>query len=245
MKKLIKLMHEAGKIALDSQKVMTVSHKADTSIVTNGDLAVSKFLEKKLKKLYPDYDIFSEENCSNIPKSKKVIIIDPIDGTESYSRKEDTWSILVGFLDDMVPVGGVIYQPTLDLLYYGFKGEGAHKISKNEVQKLTASGTGTIKGIQSFKDYGESEYLTRLGIEDVQFMYSAALKIMKVAEGEIDAYPNFRNQCSLWDLVAPTAILEEAGGRISYRHEIAATFNDPRVKSDFCAFGIRLKDERL
>ena len=96
MKKLINLIRKAGKIALESQKEMTVANKADTSIVTNGDLAVSKFLERELKKLYPDHDVFSEENCSNIPKSSKVIIIDPIDGTESYSRREDTWSILVG-----------------------------------------------------------------------------------------------------------------------------------------------------
>lgn len=240
MDSLFKIIREAGIIALNEQKKMKISEKSDLSIVTNGDLAVSVFLERELKKIYPDHDIFSEENAGLIPKSKKVIIIDPIDGTESYSRNEDTWSVLIGFLDDMIPVGGVVYQPITDNLFYGFKGQGSFKISANIQTKLEAMGIGRIKGIQSFKDYGESEFLTSLGINEIGKMYSAALKIMKVAEGEFDAYPNFRKKCSLWDLVAPTVILEEAGGKVTYFDQMNPNFENPRIDSRFCATGKRL-----
>lgn len=240
MDNLFKIVREAGIIALSEQKKMKISEKSDLSIVTNGDLAVSIFLERELKKIYPNHDIFSEENTGTIPNSKKVIIIDPIDGTESYSRNEDTWSILIGFLDNMIPVGGVVYQPTADTLYYGFKEQGSFKVSGSVKTKLDAQGVGSIKGIQSFKDYGENEFLNSLGINEIKKMYSAALKIMKVAEGESDAYPNFGKKCSLWDLVAPTIILEEAGGKVSYFDEISPSFESPRIDSRFCATGKRL-----
>jgi len=78
-------------------KKMNHGNKKDGTIVTNGDIAVSKFLECELGKLFPDYEVFSEESCDVLPQGSKVIVIDPIDGTKSYHRHEDTWCILVGF----------------------------------------------------------------------------------------------------------------------------------------------------
>jgi 3'(2'), 5'-bisphosphate nucleotidase len=239
MKELIRVIREAGAIALEEQKNLIISDKKDLSIVTNGDLAVSSFLEKELKLLYPDHDIFSEENASNLPTSKKVIIIDPIDGTESYSRSEDSWSVLIGFLDDMIPVGGIIYQPTKDILFYGFKGLGSFKETNNCVVKLRAEPIGKTSAIQSFRDYGELDFLTNLGVENIDHMYSAALKILKVAAGEIDLYPNFRGKCSLWDLVAPQIILEEAGGNIEYDGKVLSSFSSPQIINRFCAVSKR------
>jgi 3'-phosphoadenosine 5'-phosphosulfate (PAPS) 3'-phosphatase len=240
MKKLISIIKQAGKIAIQEQKKLTVNKKADTSIVTNGDLAVSLFLENELKKLYPDHDIFSEENSKNIPKSKKVIIIDPIDGTESYSRKQNSWSILIGFLENMVSVGGVIYQPSTDTLYYGFKNKGSFIVQNNKKTRLNAQGQGPLKGIISPDKFNESEFLDKLNITEKIPMYSAALKIMEVSKGIADVYPSFRCKCSLWDLVAPVVILEEAGGTIIYERQVVASFENPLIDTKFCVFGKRI-----
>jgi 3'(2'), 5'-bisphosphate nucleotidase len=242
---LLDIIKCASKIALDEQMKMSISIKSDHSIVTNGDLAVSKYLETELKKLYPDHDIFSEENTGNIPNSKKVIIIDPIDGTESYSRKEDTWSILIGFLDDLKPVGGVVYQPSNDTLFYGFKGQGAFKQTSEGTIQLEACGYGELKGIQSLKNYGELDFFKKQGIVEIDQMFSAALKIMKVAEGATDLYLNFRKKCSLWDLVAPVAILTEAGGSILYHDPITPSFIHPHIDTKFYVYGQRITSLNL
>jgi myo-inositol-1(or 4)-monophosphatase len=241
MKKLIDLIIQAGVLALKEQKKLIVSNKVDTSIVTNGDLAVSKLLEVELKKLYPDHDIFSEENSKNLPKSDKVIIIDPIDGTESYSRSQDSWSILVGFLDKMVPVGGIVYQPTNGRLYTGFKGQGSFLTHQGVTTRLNAQGEAELKAVLSPKNYDEDFFLNQLKIRKRTELYSAALKIMEVAKGAADVYPNFRGKCSLWDLVAPVVILEEAGGQIIYEKNMDASFEKPEIAMRFCAIGKRIK----
>jgi 3'(2'), 5'-bisphosphate nucleotidase len=237
-KKLLQILLEAGQIALQEQKQMTVNTKTDKSIVTNGDLAVSQFLEKELKKIYPDHDIFSEENTSIIPQSPKVIVIDPIDGTESYSRTQDSWSILVGFLYNNEIYSGVVYQPSKNLLYYATKGKGAFKIDQDGVTtKLNAINRSEPLGISSPKDYGEKAFMENLGFNKQEYSYSAALKIMQVAEGLADIYANFRHKCSLWDLIAPVAILSEAGGQIKYDKSIAYDFNKTHIDANFCCFG--------
>lgn len=245
MIELIKILKKAGKIAIEAQSKMAINIKSDSSIVTNGDILVSEFLEKELKRLYPDHDIFSEENTSSLPASNKVIVIDPIDGTESYSRKQDSWSILIGFVENGVPVGGVVYQPTLDLIYYGFKGRGAFKLTKGIISKLKARTSGELTGACSPKDYGEYNFLKNQNINNIQKLYSAALKIMMVADGQTDAYPNFRHKCSLWDLIAPQAILEESGGKMIYETPIIINFTKTHIDQKFCAVSKRLENLKI
>lgn len=240
MKHLIKIVKKAGEIAIAAQAQMAINIKSDKSIVTNGDLLVSDFLEKELKIIYPDYDVFSEENTSKIPTKNKVIVIDPIDGTESYSRKQDSWSILIGFLEEGIPVGGLVYQPTIDNLYYGFKGLGAYQVFQGKRSKLISDSIGDLKGVASFSNYGEHEFLNNLGITEFNKMYSAALKIMKVASGEVDIYPNFRKKCSIWDLIAPQAILEEAGGKIIYENPAPIDFKNTHIDQNICAVSTRV-----
>ena len=240
---LIKAIKFAGSIALTAQKHLTTETKKDGSIVTNGDLLVSSFLEKKLKELCPDYDVFSEENCTVIPKSNKVLVIDPIDGTESYSRKQDTWSILVGEMIDGKWTGGVVFQPTSEHLFFTYEQMGSNRAyfeHKKSVQEISAKGSGELSGYMSHKNYGEDVFFKKLGVTKVDHMFSAALKIMKVAEGTTDLYPNFRGACSLWDLVAPVAILEAAGGQMFYESPSIPSFENPRIPVNFCAVGQRV-----
>lgn len=236
---LIDLLKEAGDLALSHQKHLDVKIKPDTSIVTNGDLAVSEFLEKRLKLLYPDFDVFSEENTGQIPQSSKIIVIDPIDGTQSYSRKEDTWAILVGFIEDGVITQGYIYQPTLDIFYYAQKGMGAFKLQNNISTKLSAQRSGPTVSYSSPSRKDENDFLINLPIDDRRFMYSASLKIMEISQGNADFYPNFQHKCSLWDLVAPEIILNESGGQIIYENHPGINFINPNIATHFCAVGPR------
>lgn len=245
MKKLFDLVKQAGILALQEQSKMVVQTKTDKSIVTNGDLAVSAFLEQELAKMFPDHSVFSEENTSKKPTSNKVIVIDPIDGTESYSRKQDTWSILIGFLKDGLPVGGVVYQPTKDNLYYAFKGQGAFLQHAGIETQLSAHRSGEVTAVASVANYGEAQWLAQLGITKFIKTYSAALKIMLVAEGKVDVYPNFRHKCSIWDLIAPQAILEEAGGVLIYENPQSIDFNKTHVNQNICAVSSRFSDLKI
>lgn len=239
---LIELLKQAGALALEHQKNLDISTKSDTSMVTNGDIAVSAFLETNLKKLYPEFDVFSEENAENIPTKGKIIVIDPIDGTQSYSRKQDTWAILVGFIEEGVITQGYIYQPTLNLFYYAQKGQGAFKLENNVSTPLKADRSGPTVSYSSPSRTDENEFLQELKIDDRRFMYSASLKIMEIAQGKADFYPNFQFKCSLWDLVAPEIILNESGGIIIYETHPGINFQNPNIATRFCAVGPRFKN---
>lgn len=242
---LIEIIKKAGEIALKEQSSLKIHKKPDGSIVSSGDLATSKFLEEELLKLYPDHSIYSEENYS-VPKLSKVIVIDPIDGTESYVRKQYTWSILVGFINGNELIGGVVYQPSSGDLYFGEKGKGSFQEKNGIRTQLNAQGSGEIKGISSHKFYnGEKELFDKYQVNNLDKMYSAALKIMKVSSGEKDVYPNFRGKCSLWDLVAPWIILKEAGGDIEFEPNFKIDYLKPHLPMKWVALGKRTSHYKI
>lgn len=237
-----KMIEKAGELAISEQQKLSLATKEDTSIVTNGDLAVSAFLEKELVKMFPEYEVFSEENSKNKPKGNKVIIIDPIDGTQSYSRKEDTWAILIGFLDGAVAVKGVVYQPTKKVFFYAEKDKGAYRIQGDQVTKLNSDRSGDLVAWVSPMKANEKKFLDKHNITKTETMYSASLKIVELAQGHGDIYPNFRKKCSLWDLVAPQLILEESGGKIVYEQNQGINFENPHLNTKIVALAKRLVD---
>ena len=88
---LIDTFLEAGKIAKEiSHKGVEILIKPDNSPVTNGDLAVDKLLQTKIKSFNPNIPIISEETVNfDIKNEDKTFwLIDPIDGTKDYIKKK-------------------------------------------------------------------------------------------------------------------------------------------------------------
>ena len=86
---------EAGKIAKEiSRQGVKITIKADKSPVTDGDLAVDQHLRDKIVNLTPDIPIISEETVNREIKNqnKTFWLIDPMDGTKSYIKKEDEYT---------------------------------------------------------------------------------------------------------------------------------------------------------
>ena len=86
---LIKTFLKAGDVAQDiSRRGVKITIKPDKSPVTDGDLAVDKILQSKIKNLSPNIPIISEENVDlNIDnKGGTFWLIDPIDGTKDYIK---------------------------------------------------------------------------------------------------------------------------------------------------------------
>ena len=118
----------AGKIALEEQRLMQVSdraYKADNSVVTEADHKVERFLVERLSALQPSGNIVTEESRHPFdPDKAPTFAIDPIDGSDVFSQGMPGWCVSVGLLDgDLLPIGGVIFAPRLDLLIVA-TGEG-------------------------------------------------------------------------------------------------------------------------
>jgi myo-inositol-1(or 4)-monophosphatase len=81
----------------------------------------------KLHAAYPSYSFVGEETY--VAGETKVtdsptFIVDPIDGTTNFVHGFPNACISLGFAIGRVPAVGVVYNPFLDVLYTGIRGQG-------------------------------------------------------------------------------------------------------------------------
>jgi len=123
LEQLIGPMRQAGAIAVEQQNTLEYgqrSFKADGTVVTRADHLVEEFLSDKIRTLYPDTNIISEETVRDYQVTRDFTFsIDPIDGTDSFSRGMPGWCVSVGLLDEsLTPVGGLVFAPRLGLFFF-------------------------------------------------------------------------------------------------------------------------------
>jgi myo-inositol-1(or 4)-monophosphatase len=91
--------------------------KVDNSYVTEADLLCEKIVKDFIAKEYSDYYIVSEEspedNMFN-SKQKKVIILDPIDGTENFTSGLKEWGIAICVYENGVHQESLLALPELN-----------------------------------------------------------------------------------------------------------------------------------
>ena len=107
-------IRQCGEAARSNQALIHRSFKEDGSILTETDLAVSDAIIERIRTLYPDCNIISEEiDLHSFSDGKRyTFVLDPIDGTDAYSQGLPAWCVALGILDrDRRPCGAVIYAP--------------------------------------------------------------------------------------------------------------------------------------
>lgn len=122
----VRIAEEAGEIALRYfRSPLEVSNKSANLYdpVTRADREIEQQLRKRIAAEYPEHAIVGEEHGATDGNHMKWII-DPIDGTRGFITGSPMWGMLIGVMDDNVPVAGVIHQPFLRETFYG-SNEGA------------------------------------------------------------------------------------------------------------------------
>ena len=213
-----KLARTAGAIMLSTPKI-SISRKKDNSVVTNVDKELSSFLTSSLKQEFPEYGVLSEENLEDDQRQmyQRCWIIDPLDGTNDYVSGGSNFGVMLGLLDNYQPVFGATYQPIRDEFAYAARGSGAFLVKEGTEIKLNVSSSETISALVSrFRRIDElEEMLERIKPSTIANM-PTAFKTVEVAKGNATLFLSPREIImNLWDLCAPTVILEEAGGRIT------------------------------
>jgi len=203
-----------------------VAYKGDRSPITLADKIASEYIEQQLQVHFPDIPIINEEK-SNVnfeirKKWTKCWIVDPIDGTKEFVKKNGEFTINIALVEMGVPVFGLIYAPAIDLMYYGAKGEGAFKKVGNIWTKLLPSpnyeslGIVIVASSRSHPDHAVNAFIKRLlakGKEVDILQMGSSLKLCMVAEGKADVYPRFGDTME-WDIAAGHAIVKYAGKEV-------------------------------
>lgn len=225
VKTLLKIARAAGDAILDiyNSGDIQVETKTDEtghqSPLTLADTASHRLICSRLEEKYPDIPLVSEEQTESLNlaamRSAQVWVIDPIDGTKGFVKRNGEFTINIGLLENGVPVLGVVYAPVHNLMYYSDR--RASYLDKGDgPEKITASTNTSVKSAVASKNHMDDvtkEFLEQFGeIEIVQA--GSSLKLCKVASGEADIYPRLAPTTMEWDTAAADAIIRTAGGKM-------------------------------
>jgi 3'(2'), 5'-bisphosphate nucleotidase len=192
--------------------------------VTIADKTASRIIVDGLTEAFPTDAILSEEEADNMKtrlEAEKVWIIDPIDGTWGFIKKDGDFGVQIGLSERGEAVLGVVFLPVHNQLFYAVKDAGTFLIeSDGEPKRLTVSDETdfTAMNLASSRNH-RSEKMHRI-IDEFGFRQeiqrgSVGLKIGLIAQRLADIYIHLSPRTKFWDSCAPQIILEEAGGRMT------------------------------
>ncbi|MCK5888770.1 MAG: inositol monophosphatase [Methylococcales bacterium] len=219
---LEQIVREAGNIAMQHFNDLDnvgVNRKSSRDLVTDADVAVELYLKQALAKAYPEYGFWGEESGQTDDQTNRWIV-DPIDGTHSFTKGQYFWSISVALEIDDVLIAGSVYAPALDDLYIAAKGKGAMKNG----QKITVSSETSLDdsmiatGFACLRSYLDDNNLARFAriaqkTTGQRRFGSAAMDLCLVADGQVDAF--WEQELNLYDVAAGALIVMEAGGSVT------------------------------
>jgi histidinol-phosphatase len=216
------IVKEADAIAMQYFRAdgMRIDRKLDGSAVTQADRAVEEMARAKVQASGVAMDVLGEEMGGGEAKAPSAsgrarLIIDPIDGTEEFSRGIPTFGTLLGIERNGEIVAGMASAPALGARWWAYRGQGAYRDGKpihvSKIARLSdamvfTTGTGPSKNEQARE---KIRRLANAGKHGRAF--GGFWQHMLVAEGAIDAALDWTSKP--WDLAPLGIIVEEAGGR--------------------------------
>jgi histidinol-phosphatase len=219
---LEELANEADTIAMRFFRAdeIRIDRKNDGSAVTQADRGVEEMARAKVTASGLAMDVLGEEMGGDSAKAPSTtgrarLIIDPIDGTEEFSRGIATFGTLLGIERDGEIVAGMASAPALGVRWWAYRGEGAYRNGKrihvSNVEKLNAGmaftgGTGPNKNREKIDKMRRLLDAARHGRSLGGFWQH-----LLVAEGSTEAALDLNSKA--WDLAPLGIIVEEAGGR--------------------------------
>ena len=216
------IVREAGTIALtyfNDLKNVEVNKKSPRDFVTAADVAVEAFLKQTLTHNYPEYGFWGEESGQSANQTNRWIV-DPIDGTHSFSRGQYFWGISVALEINQELIMGAVYAPALNDFYCAELGKGASKngqaIGVSSIDNLAEAMVAT--GFACLRSYLEDNNLQRFAkiaqnTTGQRRFGSAAVDLCLVADGQVDAF--WEQELNLYDVAAGALIAKEAGATLT------------------------------
>ncbi len=220
----VQLALKAGELIMKYHDMIDVGIevKADKTPVTIADKESNKLILAGLRKEFPLDTIVSEEEEKVQGKSnQRSWYIDPIDGTKGFIRKNGDFAVHIGLVEKGSPVLGVVYKPLTKEYYYGIKGVGAYKVGYDFLKELKINPETTDLRLMVSYSYDEkidvADLVARLKPTEIIKSGSEGLRLMRLVENNADLRITERaDMVSTWDLCAPHAVVEAAGGIVEF-----------------------------
>lgn len=207
--------------------------KADDSPVTEADLAADAIIRAGLAEAFPDLPVVTEEStASHDLSAARFVLVDPLDGTKEFLRRQADFTVNIALIEDGVPVRGVVYAPARARLFQTDAAGTSHEEDLTTGQRRPLrvrapdNAALVVVASKSHRDAATDAWIARYRVADSQSAGSS-LKFCLVAAGEADVYPRLGRTME-WDTAAGQAVLQGAGGHVVRRDDLSPlTYGKP------------------
>lgn len=214
---LLEVVRQAGSVLLSYWPGGTapgalqaeVVHKSDGSPVSKADLESNQVLLAGLTRLCPGDAVLSEEcpaDAERLAQARRIWVVDPLDGTRAFLDGRDDFAVLLGLCSEHRPSVGIMHFPARRQELLASREHGCWLNG----ERVRVSTSQTCRAA--------SVYIRNLecpvpALQAAPMDSSVAL--LQVAQGVLDGAVLGMHTFGEWDIVAPTAAIEAAGGRVS------------------------------
>jgi 3'(2'), 5'-bisphosphate nucleotidase len=218
---LADIVEEAAAVILPLWRgEFAVSHKSDSSPVTEADQRAEAVILARLREAFPGVPIIAEEDAAAFGTPSEIgprfFLVDPLDGTKAFVRGDDNFTVNIGLVENGVPVAGAVAAPVQGRTWFTTD-TGAQRrpfAGQGEPVHVRPWPTGDAVALVSHTlkpEHGEA-LKAEYGFDRTQAMDSS-IKLCIIAEGSADIYPRHGTTME-WDIAAGHAVLAAAGGRL-------------------------------
>ncbi|MCC7359975.1 MAG: inositol monophosphatase [Anaerolineales bacterium] len=207
-------------------KPRQVQAKGPRDIVTDADFVAQAAALGRVQSAYPQHAFLSEEGRHAIDLSgpTPTWIIDPLDGTTNYARRQPVFAVSVALAWDGAVQVGAIHDPLRRETFYAARGGGAWlQRGVTRPRALRVSGVPDLDSAVVGLDWAREPRLRAKSLaalnrlaprcRTVRATGSAALGLAYVGAGLTDGY--FHHMLQPWDLAAAVLLIAEAGGAVT------------------------------
>lgn len=219
----------AGKAVSKHYEDFKAIPNAPADISTEADRQAQEIILRHLHRVFPADAFCAEEATAALAEAPqtgpRLWIVDPIDGTRGFARKNDEFSVMVAFVDQGKIGVGLVLEPAKSRLTYAVHGGGCWKrdgtaatATPCQVSHVSTLAASALVQSRSRDPGVPSGHVKAIGPARVVETYSAGVKLALVARGEVEMYVNRYLAFHDWDICAGHILVEEAGGRVTGLH---------------------------
>jgi 3'(2'), 5'-bisphosphate nucleotidase len=256
IRKVLQTAYQAGNAIMDIYRLpFEVELKSDNSPLTIADKTAHTIITESLSDT--GIPILSEEGSEikyEIRKSwNDFWLVDPLDGTKEFIRKNGDFTVNIALISNRQPVFGVVYAPVPGFMYWGSE-SGSFRLNVVESGVINFENDHDIKlhaellpcisrpedylvlGSRSHMNVETESFINDLKITHPELAFisrGSSLKFCTLAEGGADVYPRFGPTME-WDTGAGHAVARFAGCSVNQvANGLPVEYNKPSLLNPY------------
>lgn len=213
------LAQHVGVLLDEHRKTLVERGTSIWQLKDSGDLLAHHFLMEAFAALRPDDAVLSEEGRDSHDRlsSRRVWIIDPLDGTNEYGEGRADWAVHIALWENESLSAGAVSLPSIQAVFSTDPPHPVPEKAPGEKPRLVTS--------RNRAPY--AAVLVAEGLNcDAFRLGSAGAKTMSILMGEADIYVHDGGMHQ-WDSAAPAAVALAAGLHASRIDGSPLVYNKP------------------